>query len=147
MKEKVKCYLAGHFGLFGKYEDWRDFVIERCRNKIEFYDPRFDTKQGSIATFVSEDLKGVENSDIVFYFVTGPGEVGAAIECAVGLCKEKLIVLCIDEGVGMVHPFLLCIARRVFIGIETGVEYLEKVAQYGLNNEYRAAYDILKSNK
>lgn len=147
MEEKVKCYLAGHFGSFGEYEDWRDFVIEKCRNKIKFYDPRFDTKQGSIATFVSEDLKGIENSDIVFYFVTNSGEIGAAIECAVGSCKGKLIVLCIDKGVVMVHPFLLGIARRVFIEIETGVTYLKKVAQYGLNNEYRAAYDILRSTK
>ncbi len=137
--KKIKCYLAGWFVPFEEYPDWRDFVKEKLKDAMDFYDPRIDTKQGSIATFVYEDLgKGVEGSDILFYFVTDSGDVGSAIECERADCRGKLVILCVDRKVDVVHPFLIGIARRVLIGMETGIVYLENLARCGLANEFEA---------
>lgn len=116
---------------------------EKLGGVVEFYDPRFDTLQGSIATFVSDDLHGVETCDVVFYFMTDSGEPGSAIECDRGDCKNKLVVLCIDRTVNVVNPFLIGIARRVLFGIETGERYLKKLADYGLGHEFRAITEML----
>lgn len=146
--KRIKCYLAGafvSFGEYGEYDDWRDFIKEKLGDEMEFYDPRTDTQQGSIATFVYQDLvNGVEGNDVVFYFVTGSGEVGAAVECERAECKNKLVVLCIDREVNVVHPVLFGIARRVVIGIETGIAYLQNLAKYGLESEFEAIYQTMK---
>lgn len=143
--KKIKCYLAGWFVSLDKYPDWRDFVQEQLKDVMDFYDPRRDTKQGSIATFVYEDLvDGVEGSDVVFYFVTNAGDVGSAIECERAECKDKLVILCIANNVKVVHPFLIGIARRIFIGMETGIAYLRNLAKYGLENEFQAIQEVLK---
>ncbi len=145
--KKVRCYLAGGFVPFGGYADWRDFIKERVGDEMGFYDPRTDTKQGSIATFVYQDLvNGVDGSDIIFCFVTNSGDVGSAIECARADCKDKLVVLCIGRNVDVVHPVLLGIARRVLIGIETGVIYLKNLAKLGLEKEFEAIYQTMKNN-
>lgn len=148
MAKKIRCYLAGAFVSFGTYSDWRDFVKEQLGDLMEFYDPRTDTHQGSIATFVYQDLvNGVEGGDVVFYFVTSSGEVGAAVECERAECKNKLVVLCIDREVNVVHPVLFGISRRVFIGIETGVAYLRNLAECGLENEFKAIYQTMKDDQ
>ena|SRR3989344_8891943 len=137
---KIRCYLAGGFVPFGQYKDWRDYVKERVGDKMEFYDPRIDTDQSSIATFVYQDLRGVGSCDIVFDFVTGWGDVGETAEDQEGNSKGKLVVLCINDGVRLVHPFLFGISRRVFMGMETGIVYLLNLAEYGLDNEFEAIY-------
>lgn len=137
--KRIKCYLAGAFVSFNGYSDWRDFFIEKLKDLIDFYDPRVDTHQGSIATFVYEDLvKGVEGSDIVLYFVSDICDVGAAIEAERGECKNKLVIVCIDKNVRFVHSFLLGVARRIFIGVESVLVYLRNLAVYGLENEFVA---------
>lgn len=144
--KKIKCYLAGSFVALEEYADWRDFVKEELKEVMNFYDPRIDTSQGSIALFVTQDLSGVDANEMVFYFVTNVGDVGAAIECERAECKGKLVVLCISKEVHIVHPFLLGIARRVFIGIETGINYLRNLARCGLENEFEAIYKTLEEN-
>ena len=147
---KIRCYLAGAFVPFERYADWRDFVKERLSDladKIEFYDPRTDTRQGSIATFVYQDLvKGVEGSDMVFYFVTNSGDVGSAIECERAECRNKLVILCINERVNFIHSFLLGIPRRVIIGIDAGLDYLRNLAELGLDNEFEVIYRLMKGS-
>lgn len=144
----LSCYLAGSFVPWGQYSDWRDFVIQQLQNTVKFYDPRVDTDQGSIATFVSQDLKGVEDHDCIFYFVTEPqGEVGAAIECSHARDKGKLVILCINQDLGFIHPFLIGIARRILIGMDTGISYLSLLSKYGLENEYQAAYEMMRTPK
>lgn len=143
---KIRCYLAGGFMSFKEYKDWRDLVKERLAGKMDFYDPRIDTDQGSIATFVYQDLTGVAGCDVIFYFVTSVGDIGAAIECARGDAEGKLVVLCVNEGVRIVHPFLIGMARRVFIGMEAGVAYLNNLADSSLANEFEAIYKIIKSS-
>lgn len=142
----MTCYLAGGFVPWKQYGDWRDFVIEKLGGAIKFYDPRKETKQGSIATFVSQDLAGVESCDCVFYFLTeGRGDVGAASECAHANAKDKPVILCIERGLGFVHPFILGMARRVLVGLDSGVEYLSLLAQYGMEKEYQAAYQMMRA--
>ncbi len=141
--KKIRCYLAGGFVPFEGYPDWRDFIKERVGGKMDFYDPRTDTDQSSIATFVYQDIKGVESCDMAFYFVTNSGDVGSSIECAWGNAKNKHVVICINGGVGLVHAFLIGIARRVFIGAETGIIYLHNLAEYGLENEFEAIYKTM----
>lgn len=144
-KPKVKVYLAGPFIPYGKYLDWRNFVKERMGYVIDFYDPRKDTNQVSIAHFVYEDLeRGVAGSDLIFYFVTGMGDVGAAAECAFGIAKGKFVVICVNDGVRIVHPFVLGMGKRVFIGLDAGMAYLKNLAKYGLKDEYAAVYDTMK---
>lgn len=145
--KKIRCYLAGWFVSMDGYKDWRDFFKKRLENKIDFYDPRTDTVQGSIASFVNQDLiNGVDKSDIVFYYVTGFGDVGSAIECGRADCKNKIVILCLDKKVSVIHPFLIGIARRVLIGPEAGVAYLTALAKYGLNDEFKAIEEVMKSN-
>ncbi|MEK7646971.1 MAG: nucleoside 2-deoxyribosyltransferase domain-containing protein [Patescibacteria group bacterium] len=144
-KKKIKVYLAGAFVPYMTYLDWRNYVKERLDHDIDFYDPRKDTNQTSIAHFVYEDLeRGVVESDLVFYFVTGVGDVGAAAECAFGIAKGKFVVLCVNDGVRMVHPFVLGMGKRVFIGLDAGMAYLKNLAKYGLKDEYTATYDTMK---
>lgn len=147
--KKIRCYLAGAFVPFGKYADWRDFIKEGLGDEMEFYDPRTDTRQGSIATFVYQDLvNGVDGSDVIFYFVINSGDeaVGAIVECARADAKNKLVVLCINKGIAVVHPVLFGISRRVFIGAEAGITYLHHLAEYGLENEFEAIYKTLKDS-
>jgi len=146
--KKIRCYLAGWFVPMDGYEDWREFFKEKLKNDMDFYDPRTDTKQGSIALFVYQDLvNGVDRSDIVFYYVTDSGDVGSAIECGRAECCNKPVILCIDRKVvNVVHPFLIGIARRMIIGPEAGVAYLKSLAKYGLENEFRAIEEVMKSN-
>lgn len=142
--QKIKCYLAGGFVSFGKYPDWRDYIKEELSDLMDFYDPRTDTNQTSISTFVYEDLAGVESCDLVFYFVTSIGDVGASIECERAHSRNKLVVLCVKApGVTIVHPFLIGIARRFFIGIDTGVTYLKNLTELGLDNEFQAIYKTM----
>lgn len=149
--KKIRCYLAGAFVEYNKYADWRDFVKEECKDcEIEFHDPRYDTQQGSIATFVSGDLNGVESCDITFLFYTSPkdtndvADMGGPMEGSHANAKGKIFVLCIDENVGFPNPFCLGVARRVLIKLETGIEYLKEISKWGLKNEFKAAYSILK---
>lgn len=147
-RQVLSCYLAGSFVSWGQYSDWRDFVISKLQSVMKFYDPRVDTDQGSIATFVSQDLAGVESCDCIFYFVTKPqGDVGAAMECVHALDKRRLVILCVNQGLGFIHPFLLGVARRVLIGIDAGVSYLSLLAKYGLGDEYRAAYEMMRTSR
>ncbi len=147
-KQVLSCYLAGYFVPWGQHSDWRDFVLQELQDAIRFYDPRVDTDQGSIAMFISQDLAGVESCDCVFYFLTkSQGDVGAAIECTHAHAKGKLVILCIDQGLGFVHPFLLGIARRVLIGMDAGVSYLSLLSEYGLENEFQAAYKMMRASK
>lgn len=114
---------------------------------MDFYDPRTDTKQGSIASFVYQDLvNGVDSCDIVFYYVTDPGDVGSAIECGRADCCNKTVILCIDKRVNVVHPFLIGIARRIILGPEAGIVYLKSLAKYGLENEFKAIEETMKNN-
>jgi len=145
MTKQIRCYLAGWFEPYGEHKDWRDFVKKELEGRMLFYDPRFDTKQASIATFVYEDLRGVEGGDIVFYFMThNSGDVGSSIESERGNCKNKLVVLCLGEDVKVPHPFLLGTARRMLIGLETGVAYLKKLAEYGIEDEFRAISELME---
>lgn len=144
--QKIRCYLAGSFKSFEGYEDWRDLVKERLGGLIDFYDPRKETSQTSIATFVFQDLAGVESCDVVFYFVTGIGDVGAVAECTWGLAKGKLIVLCVKDGVEIVHPFIIGICRRMFIGMAVGLAYLKNLAELGLENEFQAIYKTMEKS-
>lgn len=107
---------------------------------IDFYNPRIDTPQGSIATFVSGDLFGVSSCDICFvYLDEGGGDiVGAAIEAKRADAEEKLVILCSDAV--FPHPMLVGISRRVFFGLDVGIKYLNKLAEVGLENEFQAAY-------
>ncbi len=146
MPKKIQCYLAGSFIPFGGCEDWRDYVESNCLcGKISFYDPRSDTEQESIASFTSQDLKGVGSSDVIFCFMDkNAGEVGSAAECGFGLAKNRMVILCIGEDVDFPHPFMLGLARRVIIGLDAGIEYLKGLADYGIENEFAVAYDFLK---
>jgi nucleoside 2-deoxyribosyltransferase len=145
--KKIRCYLAGWFLPLNGFEDWREYFKEMLKNDLDFYDPRTDTKQGSIASFVYQDLvNGVDGSDIVFYFVTDSGDVGSAIECGRADCGNKPVILCIDKKVNVVHPFLIGIAKRVFSGPEAGVAYLKSLAKHGLKNEFKAIEEVMKRN-
>ena len=140
----LSCYLAGSFTPWRQFGDWRDFVAEQLKSVIKFYDPRIETKQGSIATFVYQDLAGVESCDCTFYFLTrAQGDVGAASECAHANAKGKHVILCIDRDLDFVHPFIIGMARRVLIGLDSGVSYLSLLSNYGMDNEYKAAYEML----
>lgn len=131
---KITCYLAGPF----TEPEWRDQVISEVEG-IGFYNPETDTPQGSIATFVGGDLSGVDACDVCFvYVLAGQGDVGAAIEASWAAAHGKLVVLCTDEP--FPHPMLVGIARRVFFGLETGIKYLQELAEAGLRNEFQAAY-------
>ncbi len=141
--KRIRCYLAGSFTAFEGYADWRDYVKEKVSG-MDFYDPRTDTNQGSIATFVYQDLSGVDGCDVVFYFVTNSGDVGASIECERGNSRNKIVVLCVKEGVGIVHPFLIGISRRMFIGIEVGAKYLSNLSECGLDKEFDAIYKTMR---
>ena len=144
--QQIKCYLAGSFVALEGYPDWRDAVEEALGDAMSFYDPRTDTPQTSIASFVSGDLQGVGNSDVVFYFVTGAGDVGAVAECTWGLAKNKLIILCVKEGVTLVHPFIIGLCRRMFIGLPTGIAYLKNLATFGLQDEFKAIYATMNKS-
>jgi hypothetical protein len=123
---------------FNMYGDWRDYMREALGERVAWYDPRTDTKQGAIAHFTSQDLAGVEASDVLFCFMSGHTDAGAAMECAHANAHGKLVVLCFDRQHSLPHPFLLGISRRVFIGIETGAAYLTLLVKHGLDNEFAA---------
>lgn len=146
MKRKIRCYLAGWFVPFREYPDWRDYLKEKLAGIMDFYDPRYDTFRGPIADFVSGDLRGVEQSDMVFYFATDSGEPGSAIECEHGRLGSKLVVLCVDKNVNAIHPFLIGIVHRVLIGMEAGEKYLALLSECGLENEFQALTAVLKNN-
>lgn len=143
--KKIKVYLAGSFVPWASYLDWRNYIKERLGHAIDFYDPRKNTNQISIAHFVYEDLeRGVAESDLVFYFVTNVGDVGASAECAFGIAKGKFVVLCVNNDVKMVHPFTLGMGKRVFIGLDAGMVYLRNLVKYGLEDESKAIYATMK---
>lgn len=131
---KISCYLAGPF----TNPEWRDQVISEVKG-IDFYNPRTDTPQGSIATFVSGDLLGVSSCDVCFVYIEkGRGDIGAAIEASRADTQGKLVILC--SGAVFPHPMFVGIVRRVFFGLEAGIKYLNKLAEVGLENEFQAAY-------
>ena len=146
-KKVLRVYLAGSFQKFGGWPDWRDYVIERCtKHAIEFYNPRSETDQGCIASFVAGDLAGVRSCDVVFCYLTGSGDIGASIECEHGRMNKKNIVLCADKSVTVVHPFLLGIARRFLIGPDTGIQYLKYLAKAGMEHEFDAIYAVMRKS-
>ena len=135
-KNNIRCYLAGPF----TNPEWRDRVISEVEG-IDFYNPRTDTLQGSIATFVAGDLSGVSSCNVCFVYIKkGRGDTGAAIEAERADAEGKLVILC-SEAV-FPHPFLVGISRRVFFGLEAGIKYLGKLAKVGLENEFQAAYAV-----
>ncbi len=56
---------------------------------------------------------------MVFYFVASSGDVGSAIECERAECEGKLVVLCINEGVRVVHLLVLSYYFEVLCLITT----------------------------
>lgn len=133
---KIRCYLAGPF----TDPEWRDRVIAEVKG-VDFYNPKTDTAQGSIATFVSGDLAGVLSCDVCFvYAPTGRGDVGAAIEAGHADAMGKPVLLCTEDT--FTHPMLIGISRRVFSGLEAGIKYLNRLAEVGLENEFQAAYSM-----
>ena len=128
------CYLAGPF----TNPDWRDKIISEVPN-MEYYDPRTDTVQGSIAEFVLGDLRGVQSCDCCFvYSPTGRGEIGASIEAAWAAAHGKLVILCAEAS--FVHPMLIGISSRVFYGLENGIRYLNNLIT--CETEFEAAYKM-----
>lgn len=147
-KKLFSIYLAGNFEKINigniVYRDWRDYFKKRLNEKfpdLEFYDPREDTPQGDIATFVSEDSFGVRESDVVFYYMTNnTGDIGAGSEITIGTENNKLTVICFGPKVGAPHPFILGKARRIFIGLEMAISYFLKLAEFGfsIDGEFKA---------
>ena len=73
------------------------------------------------------------------------GDAGAIVEIAHGNAKEKLTILCLDKEIGFVHPMVLGIARRVIVGLDVGIVYLQNLATVGLSKEYEAAYKTMQN--
>jgi hypothetical protein len=144
-REVLRVYLAGGFMPYEGHPDWRDYVIESLADEpIAFYDPRTDTEQGATATFVSQDLAGVEGSHCVFYFLMRTdGDPGATAEFAHGNAKGRLCILCVNEGIAFIHPFVAGISRRLFIGLHLGTEYLRNLAHHGIDEEFKAIYETI----
>ncbi len=106
-----------------------------------FFDPRFDTKQGCIAVFVSGDLGGVEQCDCTLTYVKKPhGDTGTTIETTHANAKDKLTILCLDKEIGFVSPMIVGISRRIFVGFDAVILYIKNLASVGLQNEFQAAY-------
>lgn len=136
----ISIYLAGPFDKYGNYPDWRDYIKEKIP-EVHFFDPRFDTKQGCIAVFVSGDLGGVEQCDCTLTYVKKPhGDTGTTIETTHANAKDKLTILCLDKEIGFVSPMIIGISRRVLVGFDAAILYIKNLASVGLQNEFEAAY-------
>lgn len=144
MKE-ITCFLAGPFKAYDEYPDWRDKVraeVKITNYKIKFRDPRFDTKQGSISTFVSGDLKHARESHVCLLYDNAEDVVGGSIEAKEADSHNRLVIFCSEFNT--THPMILGIARRVYIGLDSAIRYLTLLSEYGLENELTAAYQMLR---
>lgn len=151
MEKEIICYLAGPFCPYGCYDlDWRDTVkreVEITNFNIKFIDPRIETRQGSISTFVYEDLKWARESDVCFlYDGDNRDVVGGAMEAAQhDCCANKRVILCSEFNTA--HPMVQGIARRYYIGLDVGIKYLTLLSKFGLEREFEVAYEMLDQRR
>ncbi len=150
MAAENSCYLAGGFKPYtdksGKvWTDWRDYVKQELGRKITFIDPRFDCDQTSIASFVSSDLRYASECDMTFVYDSGANSSGRVAEAATAVAKKKLVVLCMATN--MSEPMLCGLAKRIFVGLETGIKYLRALAEAGLESEVKVAYQMIRERE
>lgn len=150
MASKISSYLAGGFKPYtdknGKvWPDWRDYVKSELEDLYDFVDPRLDSDQSCIAHFTHYDLKHTESCDITFVYDSGQNSSGRVAEAATSLANKKMVVLIVATTTS--EPLLCGMAKRIYVGLGAGVKYLKALAEAGLENEVKVAYQMIRERE
>jgi nucleoside 2-deoxyribosyltransferase len=116
----MKIYLAG-----GLNSGWQDEVKKQCHG-VQFFDPRLDSPQTHAYKFTQGDVKGLNESDIVFayYELSNPSGLGLAFEIGYALAQGKQIIY-VDEH-PCINSLLSACAYRVFSNFDEAIIFLNK---------------------
>lgn len=115
----MKIYLAGCKGI------WR-MKFRDALPGVEFIDPFKDSNQRSLATFTIDDLKAVEEADMIVVYIGYPVYTGACIETGYAHALGRPIWLIWELRKGRMEPMLFGIAKKIFSDVDTAIERLKK---------------------
>jgi nucleoside 2-deoxyribosyltransferase len=117
LKKSGKFYLAGGF-----YGSWKDRLRDECVG-LKSYDPERDSGQQAIYGFVSDDLDAIDPRDgVIARWDTYPHLEGLMAEIGYAVAKDKPVLLILD-GVTVPNPFVLGLAKRVFVGMDAFIAW------------------------
>lgn len=112
----MKVYLGGSLG------DWRK-KVKKIRG-VEVYDPFKDSCQLSLYQFTGEDLKGIAQSDVAFFYINYHCYTGSCVEAGYAHALGKEVIL-VFEYKGHVDAMLLGVCRKVFTDLDTALEWFK----------------------
>jgi len=114
----MKVYLGGTKGI------WRKLFKRRFPKWI-CYDPFEQSDQTCVASFTTQDLKVVKESDIVFFVINYGYFEGSCVEAGYAFALGKPIFLVFLLKTKLPSMFV-GISKRVFVDFDEALEYLER---------------------
>lgn len=115
---KVRVYLGGSRG------NWRE-IFQKLNPDVECYDPFKHSRQTALKDFATDDLRAIEDSDVVFFLINYPVFTGACVEAGYAYALGKPIVLVYDLK-GYIDPLLLAVSRKIFTDFNTALEWFKR---------------------
>ena len=113
----MRVYLGGCKG------NWRSKFRKRFP-KWKCYDPFKESRQSCLAAFTLDDLRAIERSDFVFFFINYKTFTGSCIEAGYAFASNKPIVL-VFLLKGRVPPMFAAISLRVFTEFKDALDWVE----------------------
>jgi len=131
---EMKVYLAGGMSW---NNDWRNPIIGKYYNYIEFLDPR-NSGSGDEKVYTEYDLKCIRDCDVVFAYMAknNPSGYGLSVElgCAYALDKFIIFVDCSDVNRKKYFGMHRVMADVVFTDLNDGMKYLGTLYEYRKRN-------------
>lgn len=106
------------------YSGWQD-EMPKIKG-VEYFDPRIHSKQNAAIQFVSDDINGVKESDLIFCYIERTNElpIGASWECAVA--KENNIPIITVWEKEYIDPFFAVNSLYIHTNFTNGIERMKK---------------------
>jgi len=121
MGKKPLLYLAG-----GMYSGWQDRVKHRLKDKVDYYDPRIDTNQKSLADLTVADRDNAKKCDLMLaYFERlNPSGLGLAAEIGIAAGAGTARIYFVDEHVH-IHGFIASLCTRIYTNLDAALDVIE----------------------
>jgi hypothetical protein len=118
-------YLSGGF-----YGDWQARLQRECK-LLKSYNPETETEGIALFEFVDGDLDSIRAVDgVIAHWDTYPDVAGTMAEIGYAVAVGTPVLLILD-GVTVPNPFILGLARRVFVGMDAFITWWnDRVKRY-----------------
>lgn len=115
--ESAVFYLSGGF-----YGDWQTRLQRECTG-LKAFNPETAVGGDALYMFVAADLDAIDVVDgVIARWDTYPYVEGTMAEIGYAVARGKPVFLILD-GVTVPNPFIIGLARRVFVGMDAFITW------------------------